>query len=218
MVLQHSNAAQPGTMTGAVMGVEKQKAAAGKDAVEVEQFNLWCADGMRSVKLADVQRVRFLNPVLEGEVRKLRRPWRCPTTRRRRRSAFISRARAVARSASVMSSKTPSGKPPIASSWAGEGGQSVLAGLGRGREVTDEDGVTFAWPWSPAALFPSGWTCILLFMCRGPTVVPELFASLRPVTYNGDVTGNCGVWGVPEKHFGASPKIERWPLRRRGEV
>ena len=71
VVLQQSNAAQPGTMTGAVMGVEKQKVAAGKEgAVEVEQLNLWCADGMRSVKLADVQRVRFLNPVMDNEVRK----------------------------------------------------------------------------------------------------------------------------------------------------
>ena len=47
VVLQQANAAQPGTMTGAIMGVEKQKQAAGKDAaVEVEQLNLWCADGM----------------------------------------------------------------------------------------------------------------------------------------------------------------------------
>ena len=42
---------------------------AGKDASSnVEQLNLWCADGMRSVKLADVQRVRFLNPVMDNEV------------------------------------------------------------------------------------------------------------------------------------------------------
>ncbi len=67
--MQESNAAQAGTMTGAVMGVENQKVAVGKDAVEVEQLNMWCADGMRSVKLADVQRVRFLNPVMDNEVR-----------------------------------------------------------------------------------------------------------------------------------------------------
>src|ERR1019366_8815443 len=71
VVLQQSNAAQPGTLTGAVMGVENQKVAAGKDAaVEVEQLNMWCADGMRSVKLADVQRVRFLNTIMDNEVRK----------------------------------------------------------------------------------------------------------------------------------------------------
>ncbi len=33
-------------------------------------LNLWCADGMRGVKLTDVQRVRFLNPVIESEFRK----------------------------------------------------------------------------------------------------------------------------------------------------
>src|SRR6202007_3407119 len=38
--------------------------------VNVEQLNLWCADGLRSVKLADVQRVRFLNPIMDNEVRK----------------------------------------------------------------------------------------------------------------------------------------------------
>ena len=69
VVLQQANAAQPGTMTGAIIGVEKQQQAAGKDGVvNVEQLNLWCADGMRSVKLADVQRVRFLNPVMDNEV------------------------------------------------------------------------------------------------------------------------------------------------------
>src|ERR1019366_4068249 len=48
VVLQQANAAQPGTMTGSVMGVEGQRIAAGKEPpVEVEQLNMWCADGMR---------------------------------------------------------------------------------------------------------------------------------------------------------------------------
>src|SRR5690606_31519721 len=34
-----------------------------------ECLNMWCADGMRSVKLSEVQRVRFLNPVMESEFR-----------------------------------------------------------------------------------------------------------------------------------------------------
>jgi len=56
---------------GTVMGVEKKTALAEKGAaVEVELLNLWCADGLRGVKLADVQRVRFLNPKLEDEVRR----------------------------------------------------------------------------------------------------------------------------------------------------
>jgi hypothetical protein len=58
-----------GTLTGKIVGIERQKLPAGKDAVvEVDVLNLWCADGMRSVKLADVQRVRFLNPSLDRDI------------------------------------------------------------------------------------------------------------------------------------------------------
>ena len=84
VVLQQTNATQPGTLTGTVVGLEKQKQAVGKDTVEVELLNLWCADGMRSVKLTDVQRVRFLNPLIERSSRKRWKRWRCRTIRRRR--------------------------------------------------------------------------------------------------------------------------------------
>ena len=36
----------------------------------MELLNLWCADGMRSLKLTEVQRVRFLNPILDSEFKK----------------------------------------------------------------------------------------------------------------------------------------------------
>jgi hypothetical protein len=70
VVLTQTNATQPGTLSGTIVGVEKQKQLLGKDAVEVELLNLWCADGLRSLKLSEVQRVRFLNPLLEGEFKK----------------------------------------------------------------------------------------------------------------------------------------------------
>jgi hypothetical protein len=71
VVLQQTNATQPGTLSGTLIGCEKQKqAVGGKDTVEVELLNLWCADGMRSLKLPEVQRVRFLNPILDGEFKK----------------------------------------------------------------------------------------------------------------------------------------------------
>src|SRR5947208_3186700 len=71
VTLQQGNAAQPGAVTGSVIGVEKQKQQVGKDGiVEVEMLNLWCAEGMRGMKLADVQRVRFLNPVLDSEFKR----------------------------------------------------------------------------------------------------------------------------------------------------
>src|SRR6202023_316654 len=61
---------QPGTLSGTVIGIEKQHVAVGKDSVEVELLNLWCADGVRSLKMPEVQRVRFLNPVMDSEFRK----------------------------------------------------------------------------------------------------------------------------------------------------
>jgi hypothetical protein len=58
-------------VSGTVLGVEKQKQPAGKDAVvEVELLNLWSGDGMRSFKLAEVSQVRFLNPVIDSEVKR----------------------------------------------------------------------------------------------------------------------------------------------------
>src|SRR5205085_7480027 len=70
VTLQQANATQPGTLTGSVVGVEHKKSVVGKDVVEVELLNLWCADGMRSLKLTEVQRVRFLNAIMESEFRK----------------------------------------------------------------------------------------------------------------------------------------------------
>src|SRR6516225_7697123 len=69
-IVSQTNATQPGTLTGTLVGCEKQKQAVGKDTVEVELLNLWCADGMRSLKLPEVQRVRFLNPTLDSEFKK----------------------------------------------------------------------------------------------------------------------------------------------------
>src|SRR5258708_945695 len=70
VVLQQGAAAQPGTVTGSILGVENVKVPSKEGPVDVEQLNLWCAEGLRSVKLADVQRLRFLNPVMESELRR----------------------------------------------------------------------------------------------------------------------------------------------------
>jgi hypothetical protein len=71
VVLQQTNTTQPGTMTGTVVGVEHQRQQAGKDAVvDLQLLNLWCADGVRGLKMSEIQRVRFLNPVMESEFRK----------------------------------------------------------------------------------------------------------------------------------------------------
>ena len=187
VVLQQANAAQPGTMTGSIMGVEQKQEGVDKAVVNVEQLNLWCADGMRSVKLADVQRVRFLNPVMDNEVRK-------------------------ALETLTLSHDTQ--KKAVSLSFVGEGKRNVRVGyvienpiwktsyrlvLGKEKEdkpflqgwavvenATDED-----WKDVRMALVsgrPISFQMDLytpLYVPR-PKVVPELFASLRPVTYNDD--------------------------------
>src|SRR5205085_2305688 len=50
---------QPGKLVGSIVGVEVQKIAAGKEPLDVEMLNMWCAEGLRSVKLSDVQQLRF---------------------------------------------------------------------------------------------------------------------------------------------------------------
>ena len=60
-----TNAGQ-GALTGTVIGVERQKQVVNKDVNEVQVLNLWCADGMRGVKLAEVQKVRFLNATVDA--------------------------------------------------------------------------------------------------------------------------------------------------------
>ncbi|HVS36344.1 MAG TPA: DUF4139 domain-containing protein [Gemmataceae bacterium] len=188
VVLQQANAAQPGTMTGSIMGVEAKQEAVGKDIVNVEQLNMWCADGMRSVKLSELQRVRFLNPIMDNEVRK-------------------------ALETLTLSHDTQ--KKAVSLNFVGEGKRNVRVGyvienpiwktsyrlvLGKEKEdkpflqgwavvenATDED-----WKDVRMALVsgrPISFQMDLytpLYVPR-PMVVPELFASLRPVAYNGNL-------------------------------
>src|SRR5262249_44551068 len=55
------------SVSGTIVGVERQRQTVGKEVVEVSVLNLWCSDGLRGVKLAEVQRIRFLSATLEKE-------------------------------------------------------------------------------------------------------------------------------------------------------
>src|SRR5215217_881356 len=59
VAISPSAANQPGKLTGTIVGVEKQKLPAGTQTVDAEVLNLWCAEGLRAVKLSDVQSLRF---------------------------------------------------------------------------------------------------------------------------------------------------------------
>jgi hypothetical protein len=188
VVLQQTNATQPGSLTGTVVGVEHKKEAVGKDAIEVEMLNLWCADGVRSLKMSEVQRVRFLNPILDSEFKK-------------------------ALETLALSHDTQ--KKAVSISCVGEGKRQIRVGyvienpiwktsyrlvLGKEKEAkpylqgwavvenpSDED-----WKDVRMALVsgrPISFQMDLyqpLYVPR-PVVEPELFASLRPPTYSGNM-------------------------------
>ncbi|MFL5242360.1 MAG: DUF4139 domain-containing protein [Gemmataceae bacterium] len=176
---------QPATLTGSVVGVEKQKQAGGKDgSVEIELLNLWCAEGLRNVKLPDVQRVRFLNPVMESEFR--------------RALDVLALSHDTQKKAVSLTFEGP-GKRPVRVGYVVENpiwktsyrlvlnkdGKPYLQGWAVVENPTDED-----WKDVHMALIsgrPISFQMDLyqpLYVSR-PTIVPELFASLQPRTYSG---------------------------------
>jgi hypothetical protein len=185
VVLQQANAAQPGSLTGAIVGVETQHQKVAKDAVaDVEVLNLWCAEGLRNVKLTDVQRLRFLSPVLDGEVR---------------------------RALEVLALGHDAQKKTVSLSFSGQGERDVRVGYviespiwkTSYRLVLSKEGKPYLQGWAIVEN-PSDedWSDVGMALVSGrpisfrmnlydplyaprPVVEPELFASLRPQTYEG---------------------------------
>jgi len=185
VVLQQGNATQPGTMTGTVVGIEKQKQAVGKDgSVEVELLNLWCSDGVRSLKLNEVQRVRFLNPIMETEFRK---------------------------ALETLAQSHDTQKKAVSISFQGEGKRDVRVGYvienpiwkTSYRLVLDKKEKPYLQGWAIVENpTDEDWKDVKMALVAGrpisfqmdlytplfvprPTVELELFASLRPPTYSG---------------------------------
>jgi hypothetical protein len=185
VVLQQTNTAQPGTMTGTVVGIEHQRQQVGKDAaVDVELLNIWCADGVRSLKMTEVQRIRFLNPVMESEFRK-------------------------ALETLALSHDTQ--KKAVSINFEGKGTRNVRVGYvienpiwkTSYRLVLDKQSKPYLQGWAVVENpTDEDWKDVRMSLVSGrpisfqmdlyqplyvprPTVEPELFASLRPQTYSG---------------------------------
>jgi hypothetical protein len=177
---------QAETITGLIVGVEHQKHAVGKDQViEVAQLNVLTADGLRGVPLSTVQRVRFLKPALEEEFRK---------------------------ALEVLATGHDKQKKTVTLNFSGDGRRNVRVGY-----VTESPiwKTSYRLKLDKDALFLQGWAIVEnttdddwnnvrlglvsgrpisfqmdlyepLFVSR-PVVEPELFASLRPPTYQGNL-------------------------------
>src|SRR3954452_10231473 len=189
VVLNQTTNQPSGTLTGTVVGVETHKQVVGDKAVaDVPFLNLWCADGLRSVKLADCQRVRFLNPVLESEYRRALDTIALSHDAQKKAVSlqFSGRGRRKVRVGYV--TESPVWKTSYRLSLAANGGSKPqLQGWAVVENPTDED-----WAGVKMALVsgrPISFKMDLyqpLYAPR-PTVEPELFASLRPQTYDSDM-------------------------------
>lgn len=182
-VMQQSASNQPGTITGSVMGVEQRKLAAKNDSpIETDVLNLWCAEGVRAVNLTEIQRLRFLNPMIESEFR---------------------------RALDTLALTHDAQKKSVSLNFIGEGKREVKVGYvvenpiwkTSYRLVLDKHGKPFLQGWA-VVYNPTDedWNQVGMALISGrpisfqmdlyqplyvprPKVEPELFASLRPVAY-----------------------------------
>jgi hypothetical protein len=175
---------QPGKLSGVIVGIEHQKEARGSTAVDVEVLNMWCAEGLRSVKLTEIQQLKFANPVIESEFR---------------------------RALDVLALSHDSLKKAVSLHFAGEGKRKVQVGYvieapvwkTSYRLVLDEKEKPYLQGWALVENpTDEDWSGVKMALISGrpisfkmdlynplyvdrPVVEPELFASLRPVTYRG---------------------------------
>jgi hypothetical protein len=195
VVMQQNAVGQPGTLSGSIIGVERQKQAVGKDTVEVEVLNLWCAEGVRNVKLSEVQRLRFQNSVIENEFR---------------------------RALETLASSHDTQKKAVTLHFSGEGKRKVQVGYVTEspiwktsyRLVLDKKEKPYLQGWAVIENpTDEDWTKVEMALVSGrpisfrmdlynplfinrPLVEPELFASLRPPTYSGSLARNKAADGA----------------------
>lgn len=199
LTLVANNTGLPGTLTGTIIGMESSHrlpTPTSTATAEQEFLNLMCTEGLRTVPISQVQRLRFLNPIIENEFR---------------------------RALEVVASGHDSLKKYVRLGFRGEGKRDVKVGYVAEnpiwktsyRIVMDKDGKTKLIGWANVEnTSDEDWHDIKLTLVSGrpisfqmdlypplfiprPTVEPELFASLRPPTYSGPLTNtiNLGQFG-----------------------
>ena len=177
---------QAETLTGVIVGVEKQRQPHGKDqVVETAQLNLLTADGLRGVPMAQVQRVRFLKASLEQEFRKALEALAAGHDKQKKTVSlsFTGEGKRQVRVGYVTES------PLWKTSYrlALDKDKVFLQGWAVVENTTDEDWVNVQLGLVSGR--PISFRMDLyepLFVAR-PLIEPELFASLRPQTYGGDL-------------------------------
>jgi hypothetical protein len=177
---------RPGAADGIIVGVEKTKKPGGKDQiVEGEQLNLLTSEGLQGIDLAQVQRIRFLKPELEQEFRKALGVLAAGHDKQKKTVTlnFLGNGQRAVRVGYI--TESPIWKTSYRLSLNKD--KAFLQGWAIVENTTDED-------WNQVSLGlisgrPISFRMDLyepLYVPR-PLVEPELFASLRPPTYTGNL-------------------------------
>ncbi|MBN1909869.1 MAG: hypothetical protein JW818_09035 [Pirellulales bacterium] len=175
------------TVTGVILGVEKQKRRVDKDEViEIDVLNLLTEDGLRAVSLDSVSRIRLLNEKLDAELRK---------------------------ALALLASSHSTDKKEVQLNLLGEGTRRIQVGYIQEtpvwkttyRLVLSDKEAPFLQGWAIVEnTTEEDWSNVRLTLISGrpisfvmdlyeplylprPTVRPQLFASLRPQTYGQDM-------------------------------
>ena len=208
---------QPGKVTGSIVGIETQAAPGGPNqpAVPVAVLNMWCAEGMRAVKLTDVQQLRFLNPVIESEFRRALEVLALNHDAAKKAVSlhFAGDGKRRVQVGYVVEAPVWKTSYRLVLDAEGKGAKPYLQGWAIVENPTDED-----WSGVRMALIsgrPISFKMDLynpLYVPR-PTVEPELFASLRPPTYSGGFNRRGDAEGIALRdEMAREPQMKRAPV------
>ncbi|MGI8982509.1 MAG: hypothetical protein ACR2FY_25025 [Pirellulaceae bacterium] len=182
----------PTKIVGTILGVETRRIPQGKDQVlEVSYLNLLTEEGLRSVSLDNVGRIKLSNPKLDEELRK---------------------------ALAVLATGKSQDKKAVSLSFLGAGKRDVKVGYIQEapiwktsyRLVLEDEKPPFLQGWAIVEnTTESDWNDVSLTLVSGrpisfvmdlyeplylarPEVKPELYASLRPRTYDQDLAAKDG--------------------------
>ncbi len=195
----------PTKIAGTIVGVETRRVPSGKDqVVEVAHLNLLTDEGLRSVSLENVGRIKLTNAKLDAELRQ---------------------------ALAVLASGKSQDKKAVSLSFLGEGKRPVRVGYIQEapiwktsyRLVLADEKPPFLQGWAIVEnTTESDWENVNLTLVSGrpisfvmdlyeplyltrPVVQPELFASLRPRTYDQDLSGKEAEFLASGRQLDRSP-------------